>query len=953
MILDRLAEFEDLPAETSAALLVAAEVADSSDDAIGSTSLDGTITSWNPAAERLYGWTAAEAIGQNIEMIVPEAQRSEHSMFMDRLARGERVDHLETTRSRKDDFRVQVSLTIAPIDGSDGQLVGATWIAHDITGRQRSEQIRALFAAIVESAEDAMFSTDLQGYVTSWNGSAERLFGYGASEMVGRFYGEILEGEELEDFEQVFARVMAGERLSYHDTTRTRRDGTKFDVSMSLSPIFAPDGSVVGKSAILHEITERKQRERDLAENRGLIEQAQRIAHLGGWVFAVASNGPLICTSEVFRIFGAAERPNLTLEDYFARVHPDDLERVRSAALSAIAQEGHYELEHRIVRPDGTQRWVFTAGDVLTDATGEPVELLGVVQDITDRREAEEKARSVEMQLSMLAENSRDLIFRYRILPDPGFEFVSPASVVLTGYAPDEFYAQSELINRLVDPSSRDLWLARVRSGRAETTVDVELVRKDGSRIWVNQSLGAVLDADGEVIGIDGITRDISDRKAAELQLEHETLHDPLTGLPNRLLLMDRIEHGLPRATRENGSVALLFIDLDRFKVFNDTRGHSFGDAVLRAVATRLVASLRSADTVGRFSGDEFIVVSEKLLAGTDVLKIADHTLNSFAAPFDIAGEEVHVTASIGIATGKAGQSADKLLRDADLAMHRAKDLGRARYEVFDDTLRAEAERRSTIETGLRRGLDNHEFALAFQPVWSMIEERFIGAEALLRWHDQDLGTIGPAEFIPVAEDCGLIVPIGEWVLEQACNALALANRAKSRQTASTMSVNVSAVQLRSSDFIRALEELISATGIEPKLLCLEITESVLMEDIDYFSKVLHELRAFGTRLSIDDFGTGYSSLAYLRRFTVDELKIDQSFIADMDVDPYAATLVAAVIAIGEVLGLRVIAEGVETAEELAAVRDLGCQYAQGYLFARPCSFDVYMEYLKGGRPGG
>jgi PAS domain S-box-containing protein len=250
MTLDRPAEFEGLPAEFSAALLDASEAADSRDDAIVSTSLDGTIMSWTSAAERLYGWTTAETIGQNIEMIVPLAQRSEHSMIMDRLARGERVDHLETTRSRKDDFRVQVSLTITPIDGSDGQVAGAAWTTHDITGRQRSEQVRAQLAAIVESAGDAVLSTDLQGYVTSWNGSAERLYGYSATEMVGRFYGEILEGEELEDFQQVFARLMDGDRLSYHETTRTRRDGTKFDVSMSLSPIFAPDGSIVGSSAI-------------------------------------------------------------------------------------------------------------------------------------------------------------------------------------------------------------------------------------------------------------------------------------------------------------------------------------------------------------------------------------------------------------------------------------------------------------------------------------------------------------------------------------------------------------------------------------------------------------------------------------------------------------------------------------------------------------------------------
>jgi len=343
--------------------------------------------------------------------------------------------------------------------------------------------------------------------------------------------------------------------------------------------------------------------------------------------------------------------------------------------------------------------------------------------------------------------------------------------------------------------------------------------------------------------------------------------------------------------------------------------------------------------------------VCEKLLVATDAIKIADHMLNSFAAPFDIDGEQVHVTASIGIATGKAGESGDKLLRDADLAMYRAKDLGRARYEVFDDNLRAEAERRSMGEAGLRRALDNHEFALVFQPVWSMVEERFVGAEALLRWHDPDRGTVGPADFIPVAEDCGLIVPIGEWVLEQACKSLARSNRTVPGQTACTMSVNVSAMQLRSRDFTRHLEELISTTGVEPELLCLEITESVLMGDVDYFSKVLHQLRAIGTRLSIDDFGTGYSSLAYLRGFPVDELKIDRSFIANLDSDPYDATLVAAVIAIGDALGLRVVAEGVETAEELASVRDLRCQYAQGYLFARPCSFDDYMEYLKDGRP--
>ena len=948
MTLDRSAEFSGLPAEFSAALLLAA-VVDSSEDAIVSQRFDGTIMSWNPAAERLYGWTAAEAIGQSIEMIVPEARREEFSTVMTQLARGERVDHLETIRTRKDGSEVLVSVTVSPIYSSDGVAVGASCIAHDNTGRQRSEQARAQLAAIVESADDAIISVDLAGYVTCWNRGAERLYGYSDAEMVGRLYGEILEGEALEDFRLLFTRAASGEYLRHHETSRPRLDGTTIEVSVSVSPIFAPDGSIVGVSAILHDITERKQRERDLAESRALLEQAQRVGHIGGWISGVTPNAPLICTSETFRIFGTVERPNLTSADFFARVHPDDLPRVRAAVLLAIAHEGHYELEHRIVRPDGTQRWVFEAADVVADASGVPVKMVGFMQDITDRHEAEEKAQGVESQLRLLAEKSRDLIFRYRIFPGPSFEFVSPASLAITGYAPDEFYAQPELIDRLIDPAARDLWLARVLSNHVKAAVDAELVRKDGSKVWVSQSLDAVRGVTGEVVGINGITRDISDRKAAELQLEHEVLHDPLTGLPNRVLLMDRIEHGLSRAAREHGLVTVLFVDLDRFKVFNDTRGHGWGDAVLIAVANRLVECSRAADTVGRFSGDEFVIVCEKLRVATDAIKIAAHMLNAFNAPFHIHGEEVHVTASIGIATGAAGQSADKLLRDADLAMYRAKDLGRARYEMFDDTLRAEAERRSTAEAGLRRALDNEEFALAFQPVWSMIEERFVGAEALLRWHDPGRGTIGPVDFIPLAEESGLIVPIGEWVLEQTCALLARWSQMEHRQASSTMSVNVSAVQLRSREFTHALEDLIAATRIEPKLLCLEITESVLMGDVDHFSRVLHQLQAIGTRLSIDDFGTGYSSLAYLRRFPVDELKIDRSFISNLDTDPYDATLVAAVIAIGKALGLRVVAEGVETAEELAALRELGCQYAQGFLFARPCTFDECVKILDGG----
>jgi len=944
---DQSVELTSAPRESSAALLLAS-VLDSSNDAILSQSLDGTILSWNPSAERLYGWTATEAIGQNIDIMVPESRREELSGIRSRVSNGEILDPCEVVRRRKDGSEIEVSVTIRPISDPDGRVVGVSCVTRDMSGQHRSEQVQAQLASIIESADNAIISFDPEGRVVSWNVGAERLLGYSASEMLGRPYSEVLEGEALEDFKRLFGKAMAGNRVSQYETRRRRRDGTLMEVSVSMAPMLAADGSVVGESAIISDISERKAREREQAEARSLLERAQSVGRIGGWTAGVGPNSPMTCTSETFRIFGIAERPKLTTADFYECVHPDDLAGVRAAVQAAIASIGRYEFEHRIVRPDGTQRWVFEAGDVVADENGTAVEMTGVVQDITDRRETEEKVRGVEHQLRLLAENSRDLIFRYRVVRPYSFEFVSPASLAITGYLPDELYADPDLIDCLMSEEDRELWLQRLLSGHVEKADDLELVRKDGSRIWVSQRVDPVLSATGEVIAVDGITRDISERKAAELQREYEVLHDSLTALPNRALLIDRIEQGLARSGRDHTLVAVLFLNLDRFKLFNDTRGYDSGDAVLMAVANRLVGNARAEDTVGRFSGDEFVVVCEKLRVATDAITIAENTLNCFNSAFDLEDEQVQVKATIGIAISQGEESADKLLRDANLAMNRAKDRGRARCEVFDDTLRAEAVRRFAVEAGLRRALDHDELALVYQPVWSIIEERFVGAEALIRWEDPERGTVSPAEFVPIAEESGLIVPIGRWVLEEACRSLARWSELGHELATCTMSVNISAVQLRSASFTSTLTEVIQATGIDPSLLCLEITESVLMGEVAYYSEALSRVRSFGVRLSIDDFGTGYSSLAYLRRFPADELKIDQSFVADLGSDSYDDPLVAAMIAIGDSLGLRVVAEGVERVEQLTILRDLGCRYAQGYLFARPCRFEACVEHLSG-----
>ncbi|MGD1012191.1 MAG: EAL domain-containing protein [Acidimicrobiales bacterium] len=805
-----------------------------------------------------------------------------------------------------------------------------------------------LLSAVVESSDDAIVATSLHGTIKSWNTAAEALYGWTKAEAIGHSIEMIVPEARREEVSTLVAGLTQGGRLGHFETTRVRKDGSEMYLAMTVSPIRDFDGRVIGFSSIAHDVTEDRRREREVAESLRLFVQAQQVGHIGGWTSEVAPGDHMTWTGETFRIFGLEERSDLRVADFRERVHPDDVERVEAAKRSTVEQGRRLEIEYRIVRPDGTERWVHEVADVITEENGARVKLVGVTQDVTDWHEAGDTKRSLESQLRVLIENSKDLVFRYRLIPDPAFEYVSPALLAITGYTPDEFYADPDLVDKVFDPSTSALALARASTEEGKSPLDIEITRKDGSRSWVSLHINAVQGAGGELVAVEGILRDISDRKLAERQLEHEVLHDPLTGLPNRVLTMDRMEHGLARAVREGGLVAVLLVDLDRFKVFNDTRGHAWGDSVLQAVAARLAANSRGGDTLGRFSGDEFIIVCERLAATTDAITIAAHALDVFATPFDVGGEKVHVSASIGIATGKGSAGAEKLLRDADLAKYRAKDRGRARYEVFDDTLRAEVERRAMTEAGLRRAIENDEFGLVFQPVWSMAQERFVGAEALLRWHDPLRGTVSPDDFIPVAEECGLIVPIGEWVLKVACESVARWNAMGGLPTALSMSVNVSAVQLRSESFPRAVAAIIAAAGIDPRLICLEITESVLMEDVDYFSSVLRELQAIGTRLSIDDFGTGYSSLAYLRRFPVNELKIDRSFITNLDSEPFDATLVSAVVAIGEALGLRVVPEGIETTEELAAAAGLGCQYAQGFLLARPCDFDSCVTFLAG-----
>lgn len=472
------------------------------------------------------------------------------------------------------------------------------------------------------------------------------------------------------------------------------------------------------------------------------------------------------------------------------------------------------------------------------------------------------------------------------------------------------------------------------------------LVTRTGSEISVSQQLLAHHDEHGAVEFYSAIARDMSERKRFEEELRHQATHDSLTGLPNRVLLQDRLEHALLTAQRHQLAVAVLFLDLDNFKRINDTLGHSAGDALLRQVGTRLRARLRTTDTVGRRGGDEFMVIFNHPFDVKEVMTVVNKVRGAFSQPFDCEGEELFVTATLGIALyPEDGQNAETLVKNADVAMYRAKDKGKDQYQFYIAEMSAESRAQLTMEMELRRALERSEFVLHYQPQLDTQSGRTVGFESLIRWQHPRRGLLQPDQFVPLLEESGLIVGVGEWVLRSAC-AQWRSWRAQG-WGGLRVAVNVSARQFGSTDIVRLLRQVVQEEQVPPGCIELEVTETVVMQDVMRAAEILNALRRLGVRPAIDDFGTGYASLSYLKRFAIDILKIDQSFVFDADKHRDDAAIIEAITSLGHNLGMEVVAEGVETQGQFDFLRAQGCDTVQGYLLGRPMAVNEVDTYLK------
>jgi diguanylate cyclase (GGDEF)-like protein/PAS domain S-box-containing protein len=896
--------------------------------------LEGIIVYGNHALEECVGQPLDELIGRPAaDLIHPEDLAPARPAWQELVAG--KYDELELAlRFGSTATGWRWCLGSVGIDRELGLSIGT--YQETTALREAEERFRRAF----EDAGIGMAITSLKGRVVRVNRSLAEMLRRAPEDLAGMRVSDITHPDHRAEDAAAMRRLAAGE-IEVHRAEKRylRPDGSEAWVSLTASVVRDADGEPLHFLSQMTDIGDRRAAEQARAESERRFRTLASASPVG--IFAIGDDGRLAYANEHLReIFGL---PADVLEGppWLDRIAQPDRERVVAEVRRARALGTRASLDVRV--EGGIDRWARVNFAPLLDGSDAPTGRVGTVEDITVEVTARMALAAREAEYRMLAEHSTDFLSRHGL--DATLRYASPVSKTLLGWAPEAMLGKTPTELGMDHPDDLDIfertWAQALRSDDPRTTA-YRARRRDGSIVWLETTFSAVRDGDGNAREMVCVSRDISERKNAELELAHRALHDGLTGLPNRTLFLDRLGHALRRSRRCETGLAILFLDLDRFKVVNDSLGHEAGDRLLVDVAMRLSSALRPADTLARFGGDELILLCEDIGDAEDARAISERLLNTFSDPFLVQDGEAFLHASIGIALSRDGfEAAEDLIRDADAAMYRAKERGHS-FELFDEAMRQDARDRLALEAELRRGIDRGELRLHCQPLVCLVEGRIEGFESLVRWQHPELGLVPPASFIPLAEETGLIVPLGAWVLREACATLrSLIDR--TGMTWLQASVNVSPRQLQQADFVSQVKCALDDHALSPESLVVEITESAIMEAGT--ATILRALKDLGVHLAMDDFGTGYSSLAHLRRFPLDVIKVDRSFVAGLG-DGQGSSIAGAIVSLAHALGLRTVAEGIEDDDQCRAVRALGCDLGQGFLFARPMPADDLSQLL-------
>jgi len=823
--------------------------------------------------------------------------------------------------------------TFGSLAGSIAQFIGRKRME---TALQESEERVRL---LLDSTAEAIYGIDLEGNCTFANRAAVRVLGYeNAADLLTENMHNLVHHTRADGSAYplneccIYQAFRKGARVRVADEVLWRKDGTSFPAEYWSYPV-SKDGEVVGAVVTFLDITERKRAEDSLRSS----EERFRIAaeNASDMTFELdLRTGQLDYFGLSCDQLGDQPAPR-SFEIWKSMVHPDDLGPILEAIPRHVESGERYIGEYRVPGENGRMYHYSLRGQAIRNRAGQSNKIVGLLVDITERKKAEQAIS----QLAAIVQGSEDAIIGTSL--SGTITTWNGGAERLLGYCAPEalgasfsmLFHQPDQAWNILEPSSR---------GAVSRLDEAVFLCKEGLEIPVSLTVSPIRMASGEITGVATIARDISARKKAEIELAHQAQHDHLTGLPNPLLLADRLAAGIQRARRSGSATAVIYVDLDGFKFVNDTLGHEAGDALLKEVTVRLQACLRELDTLARMGGDEFMVVVNEVREDEVAQAIAERLRTALHRPFQVGDHELYVTASMGIAMyPRDGTDVSTLRRNADAAMYEAKRSGKDRVLFFRPAMGATFLEHLELETELRHALDrDNELSLVFQPIFRAQGGQQTAFEALLRWAHPLLGPIPPGKFVPVAEESGLIFRLGAWVLKQACRQCLLW---QSHGLAGVrVAANVSALEFARAEFADDVLRVLEETGLPENLLDLEVTETTLMRDMDESISKMSLLRARGIRISIDDFGTGYSSLGYLPRLPVDTLKIDRSFVADLGGNSTARSLIEGMISLAHSIGKQVVVEGVETEEQLEILRRIGCDEIQGFLLGRPAALPTW-----------